>query len=227
MGKKLLFLTAVIMFFLLKLDTVALESTCTTDEQVRLKNLIDATQITYVLNEDPEDGTKSFTIKISGFTADFYIYNVENGTHFEYENNSVIEKPGFSPGVTYLLPFFGTSGLCKNVRISSKTVVLPTYNYFSEDPLCVGHEEYTLCKKFVDIDIDSYSDFKSLMNKYITSLNNTTEEEPEKEVVETPSILEVIGDFIAYNYMLILISIIVIGTSGIIIIEVEKRRSIL
>lgn len=226
--KLLVVILVVSMLFVVKCHVFALDSTCTQTEQIRLRQLASATQISYDFFQDTTDATYGFNVRISNFTADFYIYNKKDGTFFEYNGNSTVSNNSFAPGVTYQLPFYASdNGPCKGYLILTKTVSLPNYNPYYSDPLCKGIETYELCKKFTPLKITSYADFKQRVQQYINSLKPAEEEKPEPTPTKTPTIWEQIGNFFASYYMFFLGAIIISGVTGIITIEAKKRRSIL
>jgi len=184
--KKIFLLSAVVLLLaLLRVDVHALDKECTQAEQVRLRGLASATQISYEFYEDKVENTYGFKVTISGFSPDFYIYNEENGTAFRYRGNSVVTNMAFAPGKTYQLPFRASdSGICNGYLILNKSISLPFYNEYYDDQLCVGHEEYELCKKFTYLTIPSYSEFQKRVKQYI---NNLKEEKPGEEIPETPT----------------------------------------
>lgn len=227
--KKLFIATIIaVLSVIFRTDVFALDATCTPTEQLRLRNLAATTQITYEYYENKEEEIMGFKVQITGFSADFYIYNEENGTYLKYVDNAIVVSSAFDPGETYVLPFYASDdGICKGYHILSKSITLPTYNYYSEDSLCVGHETYELCKKFTSINIDSQEEFENRVKQYIKSLEKPDEPIVEEEPESPRTIIEIIEDFFIDNYMIFLVSIIVVGTSIIISIEVKKRRSIL
>lgn len=227
---KILSLVAIVALLLIvsKLDVYALDPSCTQAEQVRLRQLANATQISYDFYKDQTDDTFGFNVQITNFSGDFYIYNKKDGTYFEYAGSSTVSNNSFAPGLTYQLPFYASeNGPCKGYLILTKVLSLPNYNPYSEDALCKDIETYELCKKFTPIRITSYADFKQRVKQYINSLKEPVDETPEPIPVKTKTTWEIIGNFIATYYMFFLIPIIVGATTGIIVIEVKKRRSIL
>lgn len=222
---------AVVLLALCRINVNALDPACNLDEQMRLRNLTNATQISYEFFENKEEAKNGFIVRISGFSADFYVYNSTNGVYFEYDGDNVTESDAFASGEISSLPFYASdTGVCKGFLIQTKYVKLPKYNKYYSDPLCKGHEAYELCKKFTSLTPDSSSKFETLMQKYIKSLEKTDGKKPideEKKTTPSKSILEMIGDFFAHNYLIFLIAIIISGTAGIIFIELKKRRSIL
>jgi hypothetical protein len=229
MRKILELLLTTIIFVAFKTNVLALDPACTQAEQLRLRQLVALTQVTYDFYEIKEEGTRGFNVSISGFKPDFYVYDIQKGTYFKYAGNAVVVNGAFAPGTSYNLPFFAADeGVCKGYLIMTKTISLPNYNVYSTDSACVGNEEYELCKKFTPITLPSYSEFKQRLAQYIKDKNKPEENKPGEEKPETQeTFLEKIERFLTSNYMIILLSIIVVGTSAIITIEVRKRRSIL
>jgi hypothetical protein len=223
--KKLGFLAVFILSLIIfKINVSALSDACTVAEQKRLQNLVAATKISYEFTDD-----NTYSVTITNFSPDFYVYNEEYGLLLQYVNSPTVTTSGLVGGENYNFPFFATnSTACEGYEIFIKSVKLIAYNEYSEDPLCDGYENYELCKKFTQIKIDSYDEFVQRLKAYIASLkSNNNEPIIDKPVEVNKTLMENIKDFIATNYMILLISIIILGTSGIIIIEVKKRRSIL
>jgi hypothetical protein len=229
MKKGFFFLLIMVLSMAFRTDVFALSDACTQEEQVRLRQLANATQITYEFYEDVVNDITGFTVTINGFSPDFYVYDEAKGIYFQYKNSTISTSSGFADGQTYVLPFFASDkSPCNGYQIMTKTVALPKYNIYSTDTLCKGHETYELCKKFTSVPIASHKDFVQRLEQYIKNLNKdgTTkpiDEKPQKEL----TLWQMIGEFLWNNYMFILIPIIVLGTTGIVVIEVKKRRSIL
>ncbi|MDD4210753.1 MAG: hypothetical protein PHI52_10505 [Bacteroidales bacterium] len=222
----------VALLFFWRINTLALDTACTQAEKVRLRELVNATQITYEFYEVEDEDTglfQGYKVSISNFKPDFYVYDISRGTYFGYSGDTKVTSDEFDGGKNYKFPFYASDGTpCEGYLIMTKSLQLIPYNPYSKDPLCVGHETYELCKKFTPIKITSDSDFKNRMNQYIKSLDNKKKEEPiiEKPIVKK-TIWQSILSFLVNNYMIFLISIIILGTAGIVIIEVKRRRSIL
>jgi hypothetical protein len=226
--KKIMFL--LLMFFVFPVFVHAetrLDPNCTYSERMNLINLVNATQINYQLYT-ASNGDKLFSVTISGFSSEFYVKD-ENGVTYTYNNNDAVSVGGYIPGKTYKFPFYAAeTGFCKGYKIMTKMLYLPPYNKYSEDPLCIGHENFELCKKYTPVKINSYMDFLQRMYEY---LGNQNKQEEEKPPIEEPKVekglFETIMDFVSVHYMYFLGGIIGLGTVGIILIEARKRRSIL
>ena len=223
-------LTIISMLF--NIDVFALDDTCTAAEIARLKQLANATKVAYefVEENDPfyNEIVRYYTVTISNFQPDFYVYDETYGTMFEHNESSIVKASRFHGGISYKLPFFASAkSPCANKPIMTKVVRMLPYNEYSTDPLCVGHEKYELCKKFTSIQLPSHSDFTQRMKQYIKSLNNNESPEPTPEEKEVNSLFSEIIEFLTDYYMYILLFVIITGTSGIVIIQIRRRREIL
>lgn len=230
MRKYLLFISLFCLSFLFKTNVLALDAACTQEEQMRLRQIANATDISYEFYEKEALQERGFTVTISGFSSDFYVYNNETGIYFKYNGDSVVKNSAFIEGGTHELPFYALdSGVCKGYLIMTKMVSLPYYNPYYKDALCSGYEEYELCKKFTFTSIPSYNDYVRGIKQYIKSKEKNGEKEDGNvdEPKENNGLLGALINFVVNNYMVFLITIIILGTSSIIFIEVRKRRSVL
>lgn len=231
MKKVFTFLLLTILSLTFRIDAFALDKACTQTEQLRLRELVNATQITYEFYEEKSDEGffQGYRVSVSNFKPDFYIYDEKQSTYFKYDGDSIATAGYFLGGITYSLPFYAAKGsACEGYLIMTKALQLVPYNPYSEDPLCKGHETYELCKKFTPIKLSSQIEFEQRMRQYLKSLEDDKQEEkPPIEEDVSKTILDVVVDFIIDYYMVILITIAVSGTIGIIIIRERQRRSIL
>lgn len=219
----------IISFIFLSIDVNALDLSCTQAEQVRLRQLANATKISYEFYENETDYTYGFNIIVSGYSPDFYIYNEKNGTYIPYSNSPIAIQSGFFDGRTYELPFWAADeGPCNGYKILTKYVILPKYNPYYKSESCIGYEEFELCKKFTSISIGSDERFEQLLNNYKKDLENKNKKDDiEKEKEPENTMWENILNFIYNYYMIFLLIIIISGTAGIVVLEVKRRRSIL
>lgn len=233
MKKIIMFLCIAILFVFKTNNVLAVDELCTSEEKMRLQQLVNATKITYEFYEeiDPISGFtfQGFKVNISNFKPDFYIYNEEKSVYFPPSNESIVTKGKFVGGVTYELPFYASNNTkCDGYLIMTKYVRMVPYNPYWKDPLCKGYETYELCKKFSQIRLDSHKEFELRMKQYIKSMEKEDKEKEEPiENNNNNTILQTIVDLIVNNYMIVLASIIVIGTILIIVIKLRQRRNIL
>ena len=192
MKRCLSFVFLFLVSFLFKNDVFALSAECTQEEQLRLRQLANATDISYefyeYINED-NVMERGYKVIINNFNPDFYIYNSRKGFYFEYKGSANVVNDSFPSGGTYELPFYASDeSPCKEYHILTKIIALPQYNNFYNDPLCKGHESYELCKKFTSLNVGSYDNFKRLMNQYIKDSNNGNEKPTEKPTEGTKNL---------------------------------------
>jgi hypothetical protein len=220
-----------ILFTAFKTNVYALGDACTDAEKIRLRELVAATKVTYEYYEESNPyvgGTfHGYRVSISNFKPDFYVYDEKRGSYFATSESIAIDSK-FVGGITYDLPFYASKGTaCDGYLIMTKYIKMPYYNQYWDDPLCKGHEDYILCKKFTSLVIDSKEEFEQRMNAYIRSLKKKEPEMPIVTPIKEKSTFENAISFLSDNYMYFLVSIIVIGTVSIVIIEVRKKRGIL
>lgn len=233
MKKIIMFLCIAILFVFKTNNVLAVDELCTSEEKMRLQQLVNATKITYEFYEeiDPISGFtfQGFKVNISNFKPDFYIYNEEKSVYFPPSNESIVTKGKFVGGVTYELPFYASNNTkCDGYLIMTKYVRMVPYNPYWKDPLCKGYETYELCKKFSQIELSSYEEFELRMNQYIKMMEKKDNvKEPPIEENENNEVWQSIVDFVINNYMIFLVFIIVIGLISIIIIKTKQRRRIL
>lgn len=223
------FILGFIISFAFKIDVLALNTACTQEEQLRLRQLASATNITFEFYHHVgiEEDYKGYKVSINNFTNDFYVYDREKGAYFEYDGDSVSTSEGFIGGI-YNLPFYAAKGsTCEGYLILTKQVKLIPYNYYSENPLCAEYRDFELCKEFTSLTVSSDDEFKARLNAYIKGLKKDGKDNPIEKTTEQKTIWDNIIKFLTNNYMIFLIAIIVLGTTGIIVIQTTKRRSIL
>lgn len=231
---KRLILIVTLCYFLSINTVLATENLCTNEERLRLRELAGAVQITYELKEFDFESEydvlpfKAFEVTLLGLHDDFYIAS-NRGINIETDELRLTLDIPLGVGETYQFPFYASKkSPCEGELILTKTLILPPYNVYSEDPLCKGHEDYILCQKFVKINVSSYENFVVKMEQYIASLNKNNNEEVLKNGARAKTSLftHAITFFLKYH-LYFLIPIIILGVVGIVIIEIKKRRSIL
>lgn len=196
---------------------------CTDDVKLALRGA--ALKVSFITNKYTDNSTVYYSIDIASLPNDINVQ--DNDTKLIY-NNQNLKILKITPGTTKsLLLIANSNSVCNGYSIYTNLVPIPYYNKYKDDPLCVGNEEYFLCQEDTSLQV-SYDEFKTLINEYIKEKNtkptgnNTVTPTPEKT-----SVVDEIMNFIANYYIYMLITIIVLGTTGIVIIEVRRRKSIL
>lgn len=211
-------------------NVFALDPACTVAEQNRLRKLASQVYITYGLSKVELEGggySTGYDVYVSGLTKDFYIYG-EDGTFFMSEDGTVATERGFEPGTSILFPFFASEkGPCRGFQITSRYITLPDYNYYSEESICEGNEEFELCNPMISIDNMDYEIFLKRVEKYAKS--KKTEQEKKEEIIipSTENLINQVVDFISNYSYYIFLPIIVGGVFGIIIIKLKERKEMI
>lgn len=229
MAKKIIFIFC--SFLLGYLNVHALDPACTVVEQNRLKTLASQVYFSYELKTSSLFGGgtyKYYEVTASGIIADFYIYNQAKGLYFA-SSDGKLAIAVTSPGQSIELPFYASnSGVCNGFKITTKFIKLPAYNVFSENPLCVGNEEYVLCNPSSSIVIKDVDAFEASVREYIDSKNNQNNENEEEEHKPTATTVgELVFNFLSDYYPYI--SGVLGGGSliGIFIMKSKERKELI
>ncbi len=203
---------------------------CSMEDELRLREMAGKAKINYEFSDYPAEGNRSFIVTITGFSKDFYILGPEPIVNFVYEGQEgIVSRIGFTPGRTYKLEFYGSDeSKCPNYKIFTKLLTLPHFNYYSEHPLCIGHEDYILCQKFVNSKelFRNNAEFNKKMKAYIKSLEKEKNEELKINKEESKDLVYEILKFLDKYYFFLYV-VIILGVSGIVYIEVKESRRIL
>jgi len=221
--RNLIFLLSIFLFFLPSTCKAVYEVTdprCTSDLKISLRN--QASLIAYKLNKNENGELVTYNLDIFNMDEDVYILNQSDNRKY-YNNSSILN---ISPGTILKLGIYASSSnYCEGYKVSSKTVNVPYYNKYSKDKLCVGYEDYYLCKSTSNVNI-SYDEFKIRMNKYIESLKEediAIENDNEKNIEKSFDLVDFIVRYNVYissfGVFLLIIYIIVVVRS------IRKKRS--
>jgi hypothetical protein len=220
----------IIFFVFLLIPIIAQAEECTMEDQLRLREIAGKAKINYELGDYPPEGMRSFIVTITGFSKEIYVTGLEPVIDFRYEDEKgIIKRSGFAPGRTYKLEFYGSEeSKCSDYKIFTKLLSLPHYNYYSEHPLCEGHEDYILCQKFVNSNelVINNLDFYNKMTAYIESLEKNKEKSLKPKKEEDNDIIYDILKFLDKYYFFLYV-VIILGVGGIVYIEIKESRRIL
>jgi hypothetical protein len=152
-----------------------------------------------------EDGGKYFKIKVSNFQPDLVV-NIY-GMNYTYEQNGkefyILNTIPITGGDVAIEFYGGMNHPCAEQYISKRTLKVPKYNIYSELDSCVEYEEFPLCAKYYDGEINNATEFNEKLNEWIRE--NTVEKE---EI--TQSLWEKIQEFLGDNQLEVAIIIILI-----------------
>ena len=190
---------------------------CEYSEVARLKSIVSNINISsdYYI----KDNRAYFNITINNVVPEIYFIDSTTGEKYTYNNSSdgeIIIYDNFQSSGHY--DFYSALDKCYGVKLSNKYYNLPTYNSYYTDPLCKANPNYSLCKKWADVNY-SYDEFKMVIQEY----NDNKNKKDDNLVVYEETILDMIVKFYIENYYFILISIIVVCVGGILIYKKINR----
>lgn len=159
-----------------------------------------------------------FDITLTNITPNMYFLDMEKNITYTYNdtNNGEITIKGYS-NQSGSYKFYLQE--CNNVLLGTKYYKFPTYNIYYNDPLCSDIPNYSLCRKWVDINY-SYDEFERRVEEY----KSRVEEEDLKptNIEYHKSILEIIADiYVNYYYYFFIAIILVCGS----IIFINRRKN--
>lgn len=115
-----------------------------------------------------ENGEAVFDISIVNVPGGVYVVDSTTGKKYEHRNfttqNELIIS-GYKENQRVKIDFYINTTGCFDQILATRYVVLPNYNEFSTDPVCVGAEEYSLCQRWGVVSL-SHEDFVSMVNIY-------------------------------------------------------------
>lgn len=184
--------------------------------ELRLK----AFEIIYSNEKYLDNGVVYFRLLVNNIPSELSVKDLE--TNIVYNDHFVVNK--VLPGSIKNFQIYANSNTeCNGYNAYTKIVSIPYYNKYSENILCEGYEDYVLCKESSRVNL-SLEAFENAMNEYIESIKEVEEKPNDNIIEEKESFIDVFLNFIYDNYITILVSIIIVGTIGIVIILLIKRK---
>ncbi len=182
---------------------------CTNEEMTHFREIRSEFKVSYMLDEEK----KQFYMTLFNPEPENFGYIVkydtgDNDTE-SLDLTSTTEVSLGMPTLTegkYKITIKGKTATCdrelKNIRIT-----IPKYNMYSEDPLCEGIEEFVLCQKAYNRELE-YEKFVSRVNNYkIQKANSEKEQLPEEKENKILLILKAVLNYIRENLITIIIVI--------------------
>ena len=202
----------IIIIFLLMFPIVV-NAKCSNQEMNRYKTL--ASNITSSFEYNQANNT--FTAIIDNIHSDLYLKDNETNNEYRPYNPGIneIQIPNLQPGKTTTLKVLPQNTACNKTIIISLYLTTPYFNKYYTDPVCYNNDN-KFCSKWANTELLSYEQF-------VETVKSTTEEiipeEKEPELDEKKySFLEFLADY----YIIILLSIIVIGSYS--IYKIDKKN---
>lgn len=217
--KKLLFITLFV--FLLPLNVHA--STCSDVQVKRFEFLAKEIQTTFDYTETSNDIL--FTINFHNVSDDLYLVDYNSSDTlliYKKEESGLISVPDSKAGTTYTFSVLNENSICDSKIITDIKVTTPNYNKYYKDSLCSGIESYSYCQKWSNIGNVSYEEFKKNVENYKkqqeSNNNNIDNNVPEDNNANR------IRNFIANNYIYIIIGVALISTVIIALYNNKKKN---
>ena len=177
--------------------------TCDSKEFARLKELAAKVEFDYdyKLVNDVEP---LFTIKAVNLNKDIKVLIIEDyysGRYKEFKDNeehvATIDK--FKPGERVVVTIKGNvPNMCAGKTVLTKTIKLPYYNFYYDEEVCKGNEEFKYCKQLIDNNITEKEFNKQLKQytdkKYIEEMEEkeSNEKEPEQSSTDIVKIVAIV-----------------------------------
>lgn len=210
--KKIILFTLFLLLALLPSNVFAEECTYTYKNTLvkKASNIIPS--YTYIENND----TVTFDITLTNMNKDIYVVDQTTNKKYYFNGNQEITIQGYKPGTKVSFLIYTTDTACMGRSLATKYVNLPNYNKYYKDPLCVGKENYSVCYKWNEVNID-YEEFKKRVNSLYSE---QTKNEETKEEIKT-TIFDQIYNYLQQYYVFIIIGVSII----VIIIFIIKYRN--
>lgn len=190
---------------------------CTIKEKDRLRTSV--LNFTYALEKYKEGENVFYKVTIYNMNKDIVI---DYGSKTYTVDSNIITN--ILPGSKLSLKIYSNPlGICAGYNITTKVIIIPFYNKYKDNALCIGNEEYFLCKENTKANIDE-KEFTRLINQYVKDKSEIKKDEDEISVISEEKPYEKIYAFVREYYIYILFSIITIGVISIILL-VSKKKS--
>jgi hypothetical protein len=185
---------------------------CSTERIVELSKIADNITVSYTYEIGLSDA--EFTIKINNM--DDSIYLKDNINDSIYKGSGEITIPNkYNSGESLTYTVYSNDNNCKGESLTSKYLVLPTYNVFSTYDECTGIEDFKYCKTWTNLNGINEEEFLKAVKKYKNSLNN------DKTVENTKT--NSTGILKKYYFYFIVVAVVIIGIVLLLIRKIRKR----
>ena len=194
---------------------------CEYDDKTRLQRIASniASSYTYKEEKNEETGfnTVKFTVTLTNMHDDVVIIDEETNEHYYNNADREIVIENVKPGKYLKFLVYGNIDNCREEKVTTIYVTLPSFNKYYTDELCRNIPDYSLCNKWANIKM-THEKFTQKVQAYLDSLivssENTASENQE-------SVFEIIIAFLA-KYSLIIFGSIIIICAGLIFYLVRK-----
>lgn len=154
---------------------------------------------------------------------DVYFYNLSENIYMTDSKDNLIKDgkiENLKPGTSHAVNLYASNkNYCSRYKIATKIITVPYYNPYINSELCLGYEDFELCKKGMNV-YDSIEEFKKKREKYILSIKK--DDNIIEPIIENKyNIFEFIRD---YKYPLVIGLVIILVSLVVIIIRKKKMN---
>lgn len=211
-------------FGIIKVDAV--REICTSKAYSDMVAKAYKTTFSYDLKFDNE-GVPYFEITYANLDEGIEIRYGENVYKYDAKNSSGKIKTLFqNTGKTYSFELYAEYGYpCVGELLYTKQVTLPKYNKYSQYEECIEYEEFPLCKKWYNGEIENEKYFYDKLNEYILSI--APPKEPEVEPGNKSTFEKIISFYLDNLIFTLPITILLVLVSVFLIVRkiiINKRR---
>jgi hypothetical protein len=146
---------------------------CEYDLNAKLKKL--AANINSSYDYKISDNEAIFTVTLSNIQEDLYIIDQNGKKYYAKEDMGELVFKNYEAGEKYRFDVYTDIDYCDEDSLLTIYVVLPTYNEYYTDSLCIGNEDYDLCNRWSNLGDMSDLEFQEKMNEYIATDETTAE----------------------------------------------------
>jgi hypothetical protein len=192
---------------------IIVKAQCSNQEMTKYKTLAGNITSSYEYNQE----NNTFTAIIGNVHSDLYLRDTTNNNEYRPANPGIneIRISNLEPGKNKKITIQPQNSGCSSFSILTLYITPPYYNKYYTDPICENNDN-KLCSKWANTEALSYE-------KFVETIKNTTEEqiqeEQEPELEEKKySFLEFLADY----YIVILLTIIILGSIS--IYKIDKKN---
>lgn len=229
MNKRYLLFMLILMFSFIKVNA----ETCSLQEQTKINNeagSVSAKAYPYENERFYNDDDTGETGTVTYYYGMIDIYNLTENLYavLEYDDKKVRINYNDKDTVSYTtgsmtnvrestISIYPVNSACGKTAIRTLNVVVPRENEYYSSQACNDYPDYFYCAKFMTTDSVTYDDFITGIDNYAKTHKSKTKEERKEGFLEETT------NFMKENW-LIVISIVVVMTIGIIVIITIRNK---
>ena len=162
-----------------------------------------------------------FSVTINNLTNDIYFYDniTKRNYYFSDSNNGEITISNYKVN-SGNYKFYSNNSSCYGIALGTKYYNFPKYNIFHTHELCLDIPNYSLCKKWANVNY-SAAEFEEKVLEYKNKKNEIQEEEIKVEYEKT--FVDILVD-IYINYYYYILGCLIIVCMVIIVVSNKKNK---